>query len=367
VTERRFGEGPPLALGVEEELWILDAETLAPAPAVRTLVAESEGLDLPGTLKTELFASVVELNTPPCESAAEAFSALRTLRREAAAIAGRHGLSLAAAGTHPIADPEEQEIADEPRYSEFVEYAGVSARRQGVSGLHVHVAVPDEDACLRVLEGMLPWLPLFLALSANSPYLAGRATGLASNRAEILAQLPRHGAPPVFRTFADWERTVGTMTRLGLVADYTALWWDIRPHPRFGTLEVRAFDQPTSVALSGAFVALVQALAATLLDGDPSAGAFDRAVYEEARWAAAHRGPRARLPNSAASALHSVPELAGRLLELVGPAAARLGSADLLDAIDPTACEGDRQLEVGASGGLDAVVSDLVARTGIDG
>jgi carboxylate-amine ligase len=362
LIERHFGEGPPLMLGVEEELMILDAESLLPVPAVRTLLAAAEGVDLPGVLKTELFASVVELNTRPCATAPEAVDALRALRAEAAAIAERHGLRLAAAGSHPIARPEEQEIVPEPRYLDFVAYAGVSARRQGVNGLHVHVAVPDADQCLRVLEGVLPWLPLFLALSANSPYLAGEATGLASNRAEVLAQLPRNGAPPVFAAFADWERTVQRMVDLGLVPDYTAIWWDARPHPRFGTLEVRAFDQPTGIELSGAFVALVQALVATLLE-QAHPWPADRALYQEARWAAAHYGPRASLPDPAGERLLAVPELTDALLALVEPAARELGSVGLLAAIAPQLCEGDRQLEVGAGDGLTAVAADLVRRT----
>jgi len=363
VSAHAFGAGAPLRIGVEEELMILDAETLDPVPRVETLVAEAERLALPGSVKTELFASVVELNTRPCATAAEALAALRELRAATGEIARGHGLALAAAGTHALARPEEQEIVQEQRYLDFVAYAGVTARRQGVNGLHVHVAVPDAAACLRALEGALPWLPLLLALSANSPYLAGERTGLASNRAEVLGQLPRNGAPPVFATFADWERTVERMTRLGLVSDYSALWWDVRPHPRLGTLEVRACDQPTAVELSGAFVALVQALVATLLE-DPAAGApFDRALYQEARWAAGHRGPRASLPDPAAERLHAVPELTARLLELVAPAAARLGSEELLAAIDPSRCEGDRQLEVGEAHGLRAAVADVVART----
>ena len=358
-----FGAGAPLRVGVEEELMILDAETLDPVPAVETLVREAARLDLPGTVKTELFASVVELNTQPCARADEALAALRELRAATAAVAERHGLRIAAAGTHALARPEEQEIVQEQRYLDFVAYAGVTARRQGVNGLHVHVAVPDAEACLRVLERMLPWLPLLLALSANSPYLAGARTGLASNRAEVLGQLPRNGAPPVFATFADWERTVERMTRLGLVSDYSALWWDVRPHPRLGTLEVRACDQPTDVALSGAFVALVQALAATLLGEAGAAEPFDRALYQEARWAAAHGGPRASLPDAAAARLCGVPDLTAQLLDLVAPAARRLGTERLLAPLDPHRCEGDRQLEIGEAEGLRAAVADVVART----
>src|SRR5918999_847966 len=245
---------------------ILDSETLLLEPAVDLLVRETEQLGLDGEIKTELFAAVVELTAPVSRSVPEAVEALRRLRRTAIEVAEGHGLRIAAAGTHPISSPEEQAIADDPRYREFVEYAGVSARRQGVNGLHVHVGMASAQACFQALEGVLPWLPLVLALSANSPYLAGRETGLASNRAEILAQLPRSGAPPAFRTYAEWERFVEQLIRVGAADDYTVLWWDVRPHPRFGTLELRMPDQPTALRQTAAFVALLQALCAWALD-----------------------------------------------------------------------------------------------------
>ena len=184
MIEARFGEAAgPLSLGVEEGLMILDAESLDQVGAVAALLGEVEGLALPGSLKTELFASIVELNTGVCGSVAECEAALAELRRAAFEAAGRHGLTLAAAGTHPFALPEEQPVVDEERYTTFVDYAGISARRQGVQGLHVHVGMPTGAACWGVLEWMLPWLPLVLALSANSPWLGGRLTGFASNRA----------------------------------------------------------------------------------------------------------------------------------------------------------------------------------------
>ncbi len=359
-----WAESPPLTLGVEEELMILDAGTLELAPGVEAVLGAAAGAELPGRLKTELFASMLELNTPRCESAEEALAVLRELRAAAGGLAAGEGLRLAAAGSHPVSVPEEQEIVDEPRYLELVAYAGVSARRQAVQGLHVHVGMPDAESCLRVLEAVLPWLPLLLAVSANSPYLSGRATGLASSRAEVLALLPRHGAPPVFGDLAGWTEVTGRLGRLGIVADYTALWWDARPHPRFGTLELRIPDQPTDVARSGAFAALVQALCATALD-DPGAGSrpADRLLYGEARWAAAHYGPRARLPHPGGERMADVPSLLAELLELVGPAARRLGSGALLEPLRAGGCEGDRQLEVGESGGLAAVCADLVERT----
>ena len=193
------------------------------------------------------------------------------LRRLGVQLAKERGLELAAAGTHPFSRPKDQEIVDEPRYTEFVDYAGISARRQGVSGLHVHVGMPSAEACFHALEATLPWLPVILAMSANSPFLAGEETGLASNRAEVLAQLPRSGALPAFRSYEEWEAFVDRFVRLGIAADYTRFWWDVRPHPKFGTLEVRMPDQPTSLAVTAAFTALVQALCVTVLEGEPPA------------------------------------------------------------------------------------------------
>ena len=208
---------------------VLDAETLRLAPRAAELIAAAEGSGLPGTVKAELFASALELNTEICASPAEAEEALRELRAAANRLAEERGLRLAAAGSHPTSRPEDEEIADESRYAEFVGYAGVSARRQGVSGLHVHVGMPSAEACFHALEGVLPWLPVVLALSANSPYLAGEETGMQSNRAEVLAQLPRSGAPPAFASYEEWEAFVDYFVRLGIGADYTRFWWDIRP------------------------------------------------------------------------------------------------------------------------------------------
>ena len=364
MIEARFGESPPWSLGVEEELMVLDAETLDQAPAVGALVEAAEQQELPGRLKTELFASVVELNTDVCASAVTACEALSALRRSAAELARERGLRLAAAGTHPFSRPDEQEIVQEPRYLEMLEYAGPTARRQGVNGLHVHVGMPSGDACLHALEGVLPWLPVVLALSANSPYLAGSESGFASSRAPALNELPRSGAPPAFRSYAEWERYVERLALLRLPADYTRLWWDVRPHPRFGTLEIRMPDQPTSLALTGAFVALLQALCVTVLERpppEPEPG--DRGLYQQNRWAAARFGPRAELIDATAMRRVTAADLARELLELVEPAAAELGTLDLLTPLQVDGCEGDRQLEVGRAEGLRAVCADLVVRS----
>jgi carboxylate-amine ligase len=257
VIEQHFGDSKPFSVGIEEEVMIVDGETLLLSPAVGTLIEGAERLALPGTLKTELFASVVELNTDACDSVGEAASALRSLRAGADAVAREHGLRIAAAGSHPICPPEDEAIAPDPRYHEFVAYAGISARRQGVSGIHVHVGMPSAHTCFATLEAVLPWLPVVLALSANSPYLSGRASGHVSVRAQVLAELPRSGAPPAFRSYEEWEAFVERYVELGLADGYTRFWWDVRPHPSFGTLEIRMPDQPTSLELTVAFGALI--------------------------------------------------------------------------------------------------------------
>ena len=364
MIEQHFGESSRWSVGVEEEVMILDAQTYALSPQVEALIAASEGRALTGRFKTELFASVIELNTNTCATAAEAVAALAELRPALDELARERDLRIAAAGSHPFSPPEEQPIAPDPRYEKFVAYAGPSARRQGVSGLHVHVGMPSAEACFDALEGVLPWLPLVLALSANSPYLDGRETGLASNRAEVLAQLPRSGAPPVFGSYEEWEHFVERFAGLGLADGYTRFWWDVRPHPMLGTLEVRMPDQPTRLEVTGAFVALLQALCVSVLDEPPRRDPPSaRGDYAQNRWAALRFGPRAELVHPDGHRLVAAPELARELLERIGATAAELGTSELLEPLDPSQCEGDRQLEIGRRDGLQAVCADLAERT----
>jgi glutamate---cysteine ligase / carboxylate-amine ligase len=323
---------------------LLDGGTLAPIPAVRQLLADVDGVELPGRLKTELHASVVELNTDICESVESAVDALAQLRAAAAEALERRGLLLAAAGSHPFAEPEDLEVVDEKRYREFVGYAGVTARRQGVNGIHVHLGMPSADDCFATLETILPWMPLVLALSTNSPYLAGRVTGLASNRAEILAQLPRSGAPPVFEAYAEWEDWIERFIATGVASDYTQFWWDVRPHPRFGTLEIRMPDQPTSLETSAALIRLLRDLTGWALE-HPAEEPADRGVYQQNRWAAGRFGPGAQLIHE--GRLVSVEELVGHL-PVTAPE------------LDAATSEGALQL---AAGDAHSACADIVRRT----
>jgi carboxylate-amine ligase len=365
VIDAQFGESAPFSLGVEEELMILDAGTLDQVAAVDRILRGVEGLELPGRVKTELFASVFETNTDVCATVAEVDAALPELRRTTAAVAEEEGLAVAAAGTHPFARPEGQAIVKEDRYVTFLGYGGISVRRQGVQGLHVHVGMPSAEQCWSCLEGIVPWLPAVLALSANSPWYAGELTGMASNRAPVLAELPRAGVPPAFASYAEWESWVERLVRLGVAEDYTRIWWDVRPHPKLGTLEVRVPDQPTDVRLSSAFTALVQALCAAALKGalpcvDSTLGDRGRADYVQNRWSAARFGPRARLLHPDGTSYVEAAELGAELIELVRPAARSLGSEEILARLDPNGCEADLQLR--AATPVEAT-ADVVTRT----
>ena len=351
VIPRAFGESQPFSLGAEEEIFVVDAGTYAP-------VAVPEDAFAGERRKPELFASVVELTTDVCGDAGEIGSELGRLRAEARTALAYNGLALAATATWPPASPEDQAITPDAGYLRFVEFAGTSARRQFCSGLHLHVGVESAEQCMVALEFVLPWLPVLLAVSANSPYLAGLESGLRSTRAEILAYLPRAGAPPVFESYADWERFATRIVHLELADDYRRIWWDVRPHPGFGTLELRAPDQPTDVQASAAFAAVAQALVASARPG-PRA---DRGVYAENRWAASRFGRDARLIHPNGDRLATVPELLDELVDLVGPRAEELGGHAALGALRDLDGAG-RQLELGRRDGIDAVCADLVART----
>jgi carboxylate-amine ligase len=318
VTDARWGSAPPWAIGVEEELLLLEPDSLAPGTGAAELVAGRAP-----RLKTELFECVLETTTEVCATADEALEQLQSLRAEVTARAAARGLVVAASGSHPFAIPEEQPIVREERYARMVEELGAAARAQLVCGLHVHVSMPDAETCLRALEGVLPQLPALLSLGANSPYLAGAETGAQSSRAGVLLRLPYAGAPPHFPSLASWEAYVASTGR-----DYTQLWWDIRPHPRLGTLEVRMPDQQTDVRRSAAFAGVIQALVARAAEQEHDP--YDRDVYARERELAA----QGLLPHGG---LDAPPLLA--------------------------APEAERQLDVGRSGDLRAVCADLVARS----
>ncbi|HSE82042.1 MAG TPA: YbdK family carboxylate-amine ligase [Gaiellaceae bacterium] len=340
MVPHRFGESSPFSVGIEEELFVLDAETLEPA-SVPDDVLDGE------RFKPELLMTMLELNTPVCADVGRAVEELASLRLEARRRLRQHGLELAAAGTWPTAVLGEQPVSPLEPLRRFADYAGPSALRQHCSGLHVHVGVASPEECMGRLEAVLPWLPVVLALSANSPYVGGEETGLASARAELLSLLPRAGAPPAFAVYEDWARFAELLVELGLADDLMRLWWDVRPHPRLGTLEIRMADQPTRLAATAAFAELCHAL---VVGADPAAAPADRGVYAQNRWAAARFGTQAGLIQPRAGELRGPLEL---LAELGVDGIAGLDGLD----------QAREQLEVGRGEGLRALRERLVALT----
>jgi carboxylate-amine ligase len=253
-------------LGVEEELFLVDAETLEPAPLFSRVVPDPDE-----RIKPELFECLVEITTPICRDADEVFEHLVALRREVAERAERYGATILAAGMHPTARGDGQPIVPEPRYRALAAKLGDGVSRQLVCGLHVHVDVGDWNLGSHAFRGLVRWLPAILALSVNSPYDEGRESGLRSVRAGRLAELPTGGAPPADLPEDD--------------RDFTRVHWDLRPNYRYGTLEVRIADQPTDVRRSAALTAIVQALVVREAGRRPEP--FDLERYREQREAAA--------------------------------------------------------------------------------
>ncbi|HSD28438.1 MAG TPA: YbdK family carboxylate-amine ligase [Vicinamibacteria bacterium] len=332
MVAHRFGESPAFSVGLEEELFVLDAQTLEPASAPAGVL---DGV----RIKAELFTTMLELTTGICPGVAQAVEELAELRLEARRRLRTHGLELAAAGTWPTAVLGEQPVTPLEPLQRFAEYAGPSALRQHCAGLHVHVGVAGPEDCMGRLEAVLPWLPFVLALSANSPYAEGAETGLASTRAELLALLPRAGAPPAFAGYGEFVGFAELLVELGLADDLMRLWWDARPHPRLGTLEIRAPDQPTRLATTQALAEVCHALVA---EADPDAEPADRGLYAQNRWAAARFGARSGLVHPETRRLVGPEELAGGL-----------GGLD----------QAGEQLEIGRGEGLRALRERLVALT----
>jgi carboxylate-amine ligase len=271
----RFGAAPPWSLGVEEELMLVDAETLEPAhDGFSRVFGEAAG-----RIKPELFESFVEITTTIVETPEEAEAELRALRNEVAGRVAEHGLALLATGSHPTARGRVPIVPVE-RYRKLKTKLGAKLYRQHVCGLHVHVAVPDPDACLRAFEGVVPRLPGLLAASANSPFWDGAESGRRSIRSEILLEMPTGGPPPLLSSWDDWEAA----TR----GDSMRRHWDVWPRPEYGTLEVRVLDQPTSLARTVELAGEVQRLVREAADtnGNP----FDRDEYAALRDAAGRDG-----------------------------------------------------------------------------
>ena len=305
-----------------------------------------------GEVKPELMQSVLEIATNVCRTVAEAGGQLEDLRRRVRETAESKGLTVASAGTHPFARWEEQRIVERPRYLEVVDALRFVARQELLFGLHVHVGVDDPEKAIHVANGMRVHLPILLALSTNSPFWRGVPTGLKSTRTPIFKTFPRVGVPPRYEGWADYVARVEFMVSAGAVEDYTYFWWDVRPHPNLGTVEVRVCDAQTRLEHTLGLAALVQAMCKELAehyDAGYALGTYPQEMLEENKWLAARYGIEGNLVDLPQSSRCTAVELASRLVDRLRPHAQDLGCGREFDAVEELIERGtgaDRQLAV---------------------
>ena len=351
VLDHNFGTGEPYTLGVEEEYMLLDGETLDLVQHVEAVLGAMAGHELEPSFHPELMQSVLEIATPVCHTPAEVETELRKLRSYVTGIAREQGMRVGSAGTHPFSLFERQRITARDRYKHLVDQLQYVARRELIFGLHVHVAVDDAEKAIKVVNGLLGHLPSLLALSASSPFWRGEQTGLASSRQMVFAAFPRSGPPPRFKDYADYAEVVGHLEKTGCIADYTHIWWDIRLHPRFGTVEIRICDAVSRVEDAVALAAFCQSLV-KLYSEQYEAGAeipsYHRILTTENKWLAARYGLEAPVMDLATGRRNRVPvaQVVRRTLDEIEPHARELGCERELEGIREILAKGngaDRQ------------------------
>jgi glutamate---cysteine ligase / carboxylate-amine ligase len=368
-VEHRF-TGPSYTLGIEEELMIVDDETLDLANSIETVLDDLSDVPTEGEVKPELMESVCEIATTPTANAAEAGAQLRALRRQVQQVAAQRGLAIGSAGTHPFAMWEDQRIVARPRYRDLVSGLQFVARQEIIFGIHVHVGLDDPDKAIHVTNGMRVHLPLLLALSANSPFWRGDATGLDSTRTPIFRTFPRVGIPPRYDNFEDWRKRIEFMVSAKAIGNYTYLWYDVRPHPNFGTVEIRVMDSQTRVEHTLALAALVQAMVKELAEHYEAGKRLSRYPYEmldENKWLAARHGLGGQLVDLPKTDRVPVVDLARRLMKRLRPHAEELGSGTEFEGLEEILENGNgasRQIVVyEANHDLKEVVREVVDAT----
>ena len=360
-------------IGIEEELMILDGESLQLANAIEQLLPHDEtpsGEKLAGEVKPELMESVLEIATAPAKNTKEAGKQLRALRRQVCELATDKGLAIGSSGTHPFAMWEDQRIVARPRYRDLIEALRFVARQELIFGLHVHVGLDDADKAVHVANGMRVHLPVLLALSANSPFWRADNTGLASARTPIFRAFPRVGIPPYYKGWDDYEKTIEFMVKSGVMEDYTYLWYDVRPHPRFGTVEVRVCDAQTRVEHTIGLAALIQAMVKELsehYDAGKRLGSYPWQMLDENKWLAARHGLEGHLVDLPKDQRVATKDLTRRLLDRLREHAQDLGSVDDLDALEDVLQRGNgahrQRVVYEANHDLHEVMAEIVEAT----
>jgi carboxylate-amine ligase len=372
VYDHAFGKSDAYTLGVEEEYMLLDGKSFDLVQHIDTVLAAVAGHELETVVNPELMQSVLEIATPVCHTTAEVADQLRRIRGYVCGIAHGQGMRVGSAGTHPFSLFERQRITARDRYRALVDQLQYVARRELIFGLHIHVAVDDPEKAIHVVNGLLPQLGPLLALSASSPFWRGEPTGLRSSRQMVFAAFPRSGPPPRFKSYADYAEVVGQLEKTGCIADYSHIWWDIRLHPRLGTIEVRICDAVTRMEHVVALVAYCQALVklySERFDRGEEIPSYHRILTTENKWLAGRYGLEAPLMDLATGRRNRVPvaQLIRRTLREIEPHARELGSERELEVIEEILANGngaDQQLRVfNANRDIVEVVSEIADAT----
>jgi carboxylate-amine ligase len=366
-VEVNFGSSRLFSVGVEEELQIVDAESFELVSRFDE-VADAAGDDT--RIKPELLRSTVEVATHVADSVPRAIEDAASLRAKLREAAAETGSQIISAGTHPFARYEHEEVTDQERYRDLVDSLQWVAERALIFGLHVHIGLDHGQKAISVSNALRTWLPELLALSANSPFWLGRDTGLAATRIKVFDPFPRSGLPPAFSSWEEFELLVERGAKTNSFPDYTWIWWDLRPHPRLGTIEIRICDAQTRLENVAALVALVQSLVATLAeryDRDGTLPIQPVTLVAENKWRATRYGLDANLIWLERDEERTAREALRALVELAEPAARRLGCAAELDQVNRICERGagaDEQRAVfEGTESLRAVAQELASRT----
>ena len=333
-----FNGSPTPTLGVEVELELVDRETGELVSAAAEILAEL-GEGHPGghpKAKPELFQCTVEIITGICNTVAEARADLAATLAEVRAAADKRGVDLICSGTHPYSQWRQQDVSEDPRYHLLLEQMGWTAQRLQIFGVHYHVGVRHGERVVAIANGLAGYIPHLLALSASSPFWEGRDTGLASSRSKVFEALPTAGLPEQLTDWAEFEAFMETLISAGALTTIREVWWDIRPHPDFGTVELRMCDGLPTLREVTALAALSQCLV-TWMDQRADAGEElappSEWVLRQNKWRAARYGVEADLIVDQHGATRPLPEAVEELVTDLRPVAAELDCAEELEGV----------------------------------
>jgi glutamate---cysteine ligase / carboxylate-amine ligase len=361
---------PSLSIGIEEEYQTIDPQTRDLRSHIASEILPKAKLALQEAVKPEMHQSVIEVGTRVCKNIKEARANIQSLRRQMISLATEHGMLLAAAATHPFSDWKAQEIYPDERYHQVVEDMQLIARANLVFGLHVHIGIEDRNTAVHIMNSMRYFLPHILALSTNSPFWMGMNTGFKSYRCKVFERFPRTNIPDVFANWAEYETFVNLLVKTHCIDNGKKIWWDIRPHPFFDTLEVRVCDIPMRLDETLAIAALIQATMAMLYElhaSNKSYRIYSRALIMENKFRASRYGIDGKLIDFGKEEEVPVRDLMAEYLALIDPVVDELGSREEISYIHQMLEMGtgaDRQLKVfEETGDLKKVVDYIVAET----